>query len=94
MNLLQPPIQVDDKSRNLANACHWPEMGLWGIGSPSVTAMGFQDLQTTRVGVDPSGVLILRNLLILRNDKIEKNCENADPRYTEWSGNCPTMRYP
>jgi hypothetical protein len=47
------------------------------------------------VGVEPLGGLILRNLLILRNDKMEKNCKNAGVRYTAvhgppivWRGVC------
>ena len=40
---------------------------------------------------NPSAELILRNLLILRNDKIEKNCKNAEPRYTARTRNDRTI---
>ena len=50
-------------------------------------AMGFQNLRTTRVGVEPSGGLIVRKLLIPQNGKFEKNCKKAEPRYTAGTRN-------
>src|SRR5271163_4992046 len=38
---------------------------------------------------NPSGGLILRNLLILGNAKMERSCKNAEPRYTTGTWNHP-----
>jgi hypothetical protein len=74
---------------------HFPETALWDNGSPSETAMGFQNLRTTRVGVGPSGRLILRKLLILRNSPKTKNRKNAEARYTEGTrkSRCGDLNY-
>jgi hypothetical protein len=39
------------------------------------------------VGIELLRALKTRKLLILRNDKMEKNCKNAEPRYTAGTRN-------
>src|SRR5439155_9929066 len=79
-----------------------PEVPLWNLGSsirslPPI-ARGFGKNALGRVtfigeleppGLDsnPSGGLMLRKLLILRNSKMEKNHKNAEVRYTAGTRN-------
>jgi hypothetical protein len=61
--------------RHLHRKTRWP-------GYPSLeSGLVLPFNQGPRWESNPSGRLIPRNLLILRNDKMEKNCKNAEPRY-------------
>ena len=62
--------------------------GSWPCGSWGLLCKGYcKDPERSGLESNPSGGLILRKLLILQNDRIEKNCKNAEPRYTAGTWN-------